>query len=166
MKLLPKFLNKKTPGYLRLFFPAVKNISKGKFFKFNKLQIIKPLKKYNIISYGYMLKNCEIAINSLKKKKIEVGLVNCHSVKPFDEGSLKRICNISKILFVVEDHNSFGGLGSIISQIVSSKFPTKIVSINTNDKFGTTGLPEENLEYLGLSSDKIVNYISKNVFKK
>ena len=31
MKLLPKFLNKKTPGYLRLFFPAVKNISKGKF---------------------------------------------------------------------------------------------------------------------------------------
>lgn len=113
-----------------------------------------------------MLQNCISAIDHFKKKKIEIGLINSHSIKPFDEKSLKNICNKSKVLFVVEDHNSYGGLGSIISQIVSSKYPTKIVSINTKDRFGTTGLPEENLEYLGLSSDKLISIISKNVLKK
>ena len=66
----------------------------------------------------------------------------------------------------MEDHNQFGGLGSQISQILSEKNPTKIISIHSNDKFGTTGLPDENLDYLGLSVKKIFNKIKKYFKKK
>ena len=72
----------------------------------------------------------------------------------------------SKLLIVVEDHNQFGGLGSQISQVLSEKNPTKIISVHSNDKFGTTGLPDENLEYLGLSARKIFEKIIKNMSKK
>ena len=67
----------------------------------------------------------------------------------------------SRFLIIIEDHNKFGGLGSIVTQIVSEKKPNKILSINTGDKFGKTGLPEENLDYLGLSTRKIVKSILK-----
>tara|TARA_Y100001970_G_C14179131_1_gene828778 strand:+ start:150 stop:1166 length:1017 start_codon:yes stop_codon:yes gene_type:complete len=164
--MLPKFLNTKNPSYLRLFFPAAKLISKSKKFTINKLQIIRPLKKYNILSYGYMLQKCDEVIERLKSYNINLGLINCHTIKPFDNKNFIKISKLSKIIFVVEDHNSYGGVGSLITQIVSSKYPKKIISINTKDKFGTTGLPDENLDYLGLSTKKIMKEILKHVFKK
>ena len=163
--LLPKFLKSKKPGYLRLFFPEAKNITK-KNKNLYKVQIIKPLKKINIISYGYILNKSYEAVEELKNKNIHCGLINCHTIKPLDKKNILKIAKKSKILFIVEDHNSFGGLGSIISQYLSSANPLKIISINTNDKFGKTGLPEENLNYLKLSTKKIVKTILKYYYEK
>ena len=53
----------------------------------------------------------------------------------------------------------------MISSYISEKNPTKILSINSGDKFGKTGLPEENLNYLGLSTNKIVSKILKYLKK-
>jgi transketolase len=159
--LLPEFLKSKKPGYLRLFFPKALNLTKGVKYSSKKVQIIKRLEKINIISYGYMLQNSMQAIELLKKKKIDCGLVNIHCIKPLDIKGILEISKKSKLLVVIEDHNKFGGLGSIIAQAIAEKKPNNILSINSNDKFGKTGLPEENLDYLGLSSKKIVKNIIK-----
>jgi len=164
-KILPNFLNSKKPGYLRLYFPKTYNLTKAIEFKPRKIQIIKSQKKINLISYGYMLTKAIESIEILRKKGIDCGLVNVHCIKPIDENSLMKIAKTSKLLVVIEDHNNFGGLGSIIAQLIAKKFPTKILSINTDDKFGTTGLPDENLNYLGLSTNKIVNKITRYINK-
>tara|TARA_B110000971_G_C20020462_1_gene506060 strand:- start:2426 stop:2755 length:330 start_codon:yes stop_codon:yes gene_type:complete len=101
------------------------------------------------------------ACKELEKKSINCGLINIHSIKPLDTKGILEINKKSKVIVVVEDHNQFGGLGSMISQIISEKKPNRILSINTKDKFGKTGLPEENLNYLGLSTKKIVKAILK-----
>lgn len=163
--ILPKFLNSKKPSYLRLFFPKALNITKGRKFYHKKIQIIKNLKKINIISYGYMLQKSYETVNILKKKGIDCGLINLHCIKPLDHKGILKISKKSKILVVIEDHNQFGGLGSMISSYISEKNPTKILSINSGDKFGKTGLPEENLNYLGLSTNKIVSKILKYLKK-
>ncbi len=164
-KLLPKFLNSKKAGYLRLFFPKAKNLSTNKFV-YKKMEIIKKIQKINIISYGYILQNAIKVQEMLQKLNIQTGLINFHCLKPIDKKGVIALSKKSKLLIVVEDHNQFGGLGSQISQILSEKNPTKIISIHSNDKFGTTGLPDENLEYLGLSARKIFEKIKKNVKKK
>ena len=152
-KLLPKFLNSKKAGYLRLFFPKAKNLSTNKFV-YKKMEIIKKIKKINIISYGYILQNAIKVHEMLQKLNIQTGLINFHCLKPIDKKGVIALSKKSKLLIVVEDHNQFGGLGSQISQVLSEKNPTKIISVHSNDKFGTTGLPDENLEYLGLSARK------------
>ena len=163
--LLPVFLNSKKPSYLRLFFPKALNLTKGIKYNSKKIQIIKKLKKINIISYGYMLQNSMEAIKLLKTKKIDCGLVNVHCIKPLDIKGILEISKKSKLIVVIEDHNKFGGLGSIIAQVIAENKPNNILSINSNDKFDKTCLPEDNLDYLGLSSKKIVeniiNYINK-----
>lgn len=164
-KILPIFLNSKKPGYLKLFFPKTKIISKKRVIN-KKIQIIKSLKNINLLSYGVMSQKLNEVYIKLKKKGVEVGILNVPFIKPIDKKELINISKKSKILFVIEDHNQYGGLGSIISQIISENNPTKIVSINSNDKFGTTGLPEENLNYLGLSTKKIINKVLTYVKKK
>jgi len=102
----------------------------------------------------------------LKKRGLEVGILNMPFIKPINISQLIKISKKTKILFVIEDHNQYGGLGSMISQILSENFPIKVISINSKDKFGTTGLPEENLNYLGLSKKKIIKKILRYVKKK
>lgn len=92
-------------------------------------------------------------------------MINLHCLKPLDHKGILKISKKSNILVVIEDHNQFGGLGSMISSYISEKNPTKILSINSGDKFGKTGLPEENLNYLGLSTDKIVSKILRYLKK-
>ena len=62
---------------------------------------------------------------------------------------------------IVEEHNSYGGLGSIISYLCAKHFPTNLNFINTNDRFGTTGLPEELLDSYGLSEKNIIEKSKK-----
>ncbi len=157
-RLLPKFLNSKKPSYLRLFFPKVKNVTNNKF-EFKKIEILKKISKINIISYGYMLQKSIEAHEILKKNNLNSGLINIHCLKPLDFKGILKVAKKSELLIIIEDHNQYGGLGSIISQFLSEHSPVKILSINSKDKFGTTGLPEENLNYLGLSVESIVKKI-------
>lgn len=164
-KILPKFINSKKAGYLRLFFPKA-NIISNKTYKYKKIQIIKKLKDINIITYGYMLQKSLEAHIMLKHKKINTGLVNVHCIKPIDKQTLLKISKKSKLIVVVEDHNEYGGLGSIVAKILAENKPKKMLFINSRDKFGTTGLPDQNLDYLGLSSEKIFKKILLHAKKK
>lgn len=158
--LLPKFLKSKNPGYLRLFFPQAKMITNKSSFKFHKIQILKKIKKINILSYGYMSQKADDLYEHFKKKNIEIGVINVHSIKPFDNSGLEKAIKKTEKLIILEDHNFYGGLGSIIcSNLKNPKI--KKYCINTNDRFGTTGLPEENLDYLGLSTIKLKKKILK-----
>lgn len=163
--MLPIFLKSKKPGYLRLFFPKCAVISNKKIQK-NKIQIVKKVQKINLVSYGYMSQTVNSIFYKLEKKGIKVGVLNVPFIKPLDNNQLISISKKTDLFFIIEDHNQYGGLGSIISQTLSEKIPTKIVSINSKDKFGTTGLPDENLDYLGLSQKKIIKKILYYAKKK
>ena len=157
-KLLPYFIKSKNPGYLRLFFPQAKKFTHGIKFNFKKLQIIKPIMKINIISYGYMSQKANEIYEYFQNKNIKIGIINAHSIKPFDFISLEKIVKTTDKLIIIEDHNIYGGLGSIIcSKIKNGKL--KKYCLNTNDRFGTTGLPEQNLDYLGLSTKKLIKKV-------
>ena len=92
-----------------------------------------------------MIHNCIEAIKIMKKKfKLHVGLINVHSLKPLHLNSLKRKIKKTKNLLVVEDHTFYGGLYSIINNIVrklNSKINLNYIAIN--DDFVDSGKPTE-----------------------
>ena len=64
-----------------------------------------------------MTGQAKIAAENLKKQNISVGLINCHSIKPFNENITDEI-NKYKYLVILEEHSIVGGLNSIISELI------------------------------------------------
>ena len=81
---------------------------------------------------------CLKVASELNKLGQSCRVVNVHTIKPL-ETEMIAILEKTKHAVVVEEHNSYGGLGSIVAQIAAEYCPTKINFI-TNDKFGLTGL--------------------------
>ena len=54
-------------------------------------------------------------IRIFKKRNIEIGIINVHSIKPFDHHGLEKAIKKSEKLIILEDHNFYGGVGSIVS---------------------------------------------------
>lgn len=57
------------------------------------------------------------------------------SIKPIDDNQVLHICRQHQVLVVLEEHSIYGGLGSAITEIASSSFPTWICRIGIQDRF-------------------------------
>ena len=155
-ELLPSIIESKLPVYYRLLFPKMKNVTVGNKASFGKIQILKGGSKMCFFSYGQTLHPClEVAEEIEKLRGIRCSVVNIHTIKPIDEEGIIEILNEFEKIIVVEEHNIFGGLGSIISTISSKHCPRKMRHINTKDQFGITGLPVESLKSFGLDKKNI-----------
>lgn len=166
-ELLPSIIEIDSPVYFRLLFPKMKNITNKIKTNFGKIQKLKDGNDLCFFSYGQTLHPCLDAANELEKKhNIKCSVINVHTIKPIDkEGIISLLERFDKII-IVEEHNIYGGLGSIISTISAEHCPKQIKFINTNDKFGLTGLPNESLESYGLDKKNIFNEAIKLLNQK
>lgn len=145
------------PSYIRLTgIPGCEHLyNKDYNYKFGKNEKIIEGKDVLIISSGSVTGQAKIAAENLKKQNISVGLINCHSIKPFNENITDEI-NKYKYLVILEEHSIVGGLNSIICElIVKHSIKKKILSITLPDKFGPTGDYNFLINYHGLSYKKI-----------
>ena len=81
------------------------------------------------------------------------------------QGFIPRVSVDTKLIVTVEDHNIYGGLGSIVSEILSTKMPKKLVRIGVKDRFGKSGAAEEIFKLYGISENNIVKTILKKIEK-
>ncbi len=139
-------IKSKKPTYIRICRNEVKELydKKYKFIAGDVKEIIKGRVNY-IISSGPMIHNCVDAIKIINEKyKIKVGLINAHSLKPLKLSSIKSKLKYVKNIMVVEDHTFYGGLYSIINNLIrkiNSKINLNYIAIN--DDFVDSGKPIE-----------------------
>lgn len=72
-----------------------------------------------LVSTGTLLSEVIEAAALLEGKKMKVAVVGISFLKPLNEESLKKILLGKKAVVTVEEHSGFGGLGSVISEIVA-----------------------------------------------
>ena len=112
------------------------------------------------VSVGYSLEAAEI----LQKSGITSTVVNMHTVKPIDKDCIIKETKSKKLIVTVEEHNIIGGLGSAIAEIlVNLDQKAKLLNIGINDKYCKSGSYQFLLKNYGLTTDKIVNNIKKNL---
>ena len=87
-----------------------------------------------------------------------------HTIKPLDKEALEKACNKSKLIVSVEEHNVIGGLGSAISEFITTinNSPKQLI-IGVNDTYSKGGSYKFLQEKHGLTPDKIVDSILKNL---
>jgi len=158
IKILDYIIKSKKPSYVRICRNNVGEVynKNYKFIPGKPEELIKS-KINTIISSGPLIFNCLDAIKLLSKKKINVGLVNINSIKPFNYAAFNKILKTKKNILVVEDHVSHGGLSSLVYEtIAKSKIKiNNIRSLNLDDKFSESGNPSDLEKANGFDSKNI-----------
>lgn len=62
----------------------------------------------------------------------------------------------AKGFFTIEEHSPFGGLGAMVSQIVASNCPKKVINLSLPDEPVITGNSAEVFEYYGMTAEGIM----------
>lgn len=129
-------------------------------FEIGKSITLKEGKDVSIISCGAILDECLKAAYKLEEKNISTEVINMHTIKPLDEKKILEVLEKSKVLVSVEEHNVIGGLGSAISELVSSSNNKKpLLRLGINDNYAKSGSYDFLKNYYGLSSDMILKNI-------
>ena len=147
-----------SPYYLRLGRQPVKDIDIP--FEIGKGQIIKEGDDITLLSTGCILGDVMESASIIEDMtQMSVRVVSFTSLKPIDRDMIVKCAQETKQLFTIEDHSIIGGLGSIVSDVLSEEYPAKVVKIGLNDVFPESAPPADLYEKYGLSS----NQISKRV---
>ncbi len=148
----------KGPVYVRLSRLATPIIyDENQNFEFGKMIQIGNGIDATIFASGDVLAEALKAKEILAKAKgIDIRVVDVHTIKPIDEEMIVKCAKETKRLISIEDHNVIGGLGSAISEVLTSKYPAKLERIGIKDEFGRSGKAEELVKFYGLSAEKIV----------
>ena len=150
------------PVYLRLCRLATPKIYNEENFEIGKGVQIGEGTDATIIATGVTVPEAIKAMEELKEKSVNVRVIDMHTIKPIDKEIIIKSAKETKKIITVEDHNIIGGLGSAVCEVLSENYPTQVIRMGINDRFGISGKAEELLKYFEIDKDSIIKKILEN----
>ena len=156
--LMRELVTDEKPAYIRVGRNAVDDIyEEGNVpFEMDKAVVINEGSDIAIIACGEMVKPAKDAAEILNKKGISVAVIDMYCIKPLDEKTLLKVAYDVNIIITIEEHAPFGGLGSMVSQVISRECPKTVINMSLPDSPVVTGTSSEVFEYYGLTANGIV----------
>jgi transketolase len=166
-QILRKLVSLEGMFYLRMARKTMNKIyMKDSEFQIGKGNIIREGKDVTIIASGIMVAESIRAANMLKDEGIEVRLIDMFTIKPIDEELIIKSAKETGAIVTAENHNIIGGLGSAVSEVVTSFYPVVVEKVGIKDHFGEVGSIEFLKEKYGLTAKEIYNKAKKAYRKK
>lgn len=114
-----------------------------------------------VFATGICVSEALKAMEILKEKNINIRVVDMFSLKPIDRDIIIKSAKETKNLISVEDHSVIGGLGSIIADVLSEEYPSKLVKMGVKDRFGESGKATVLMEKFEIDSTAIVKQVEE-----
>ena len=114
-----------------------------------------------VFATGICVSEALKAMDILKEKNINIRVIDMFSLKPIDRDIIIRSAKETKNLISVEDHSVIGGLGSIIADVLSEEYPSKLVKMVVKDRFGESGKATVLMEKFEIDFTAIVKVVEK-----
>lgn len=133
----------------------------GAGFKVGRWQTLREGDDCVLLAYGRMTKHGMEAAQFLAKQGIEVGVMDCCSLRPMDMACLSGLFHEHKRLIVIEEGEMIGGFGAEIARLAAingAKPPLDIIGIE--NRFITHGSVQELLEECGLTPQQIAQRVA------
>lgn len=161
--LIEALLKDEKPSYIRVGRNPVEDIytEDNCPFEMDKATVLKEGTDVAIIACGEMVKPARDAAGILKEKGISASVVDMYCVKPLDEETVIRAASGAKAVITVEEHAPYGGLGSMVSQVVARECPRKVINMSLPDAPVITGTSGEVFAYYGLNAEGIAGMAEK-----
>lgn len=162
-------IDKKGPCYLRTGRCAVESVTDT--FDDYKFEIGKGIQladgnDVTLIACGLMVQRALKAQKILESDGISARVIDMHTIKPIDREIILKAAKETGAIVTAEEHNVIGGLGSAVSEVLTSECPIPLERIGVNDVFGHSGHPDELLEKYGLTAEKIAEAAKKAIGRK
>ena len=162
-KLFEALLQDDQTAYIRLGRNPVEDVYEENNvpFEMNKATVLAEGADVLLVACGEMVKPIQDAAKLLNEQGISTGAMDMYCVKPLDKEGLLKAAKGKKLIVTVEEHAPFGGLGSMVAQVISTNDPKKVINLALPDSPVITGTSQEVFDYYGLNAAGIVNTVKK-----
>jgi transketolase len=143
------------PAYMRLSRESFPIVTDGKF-QFGHFGTLRDGKDLTFAANGVMVGRALDAAEELARSGVSVRVLNCSSMKPFDEDAIFRAARETGAILTMEEHTVLTGLGAAVAETTAERYPVPVHRIGTPDTFGESGDPWKLLEKYGLGQEHIL----------
>ena len=119
-------------------------------------------KRATIFATGIMVAEALKAKEELEKEGINIRVIDIHTIKPIDKEIIIKSAKETEKLISIEEHSVIGGLGTAISEVLTDKYPAKLIRLGMKDCFGKSGNAQALLKYFGLTSKEIIEAVKRD----
>ena len=153
-KLVEALLQDEKPAYLRVGRNAVEDVytEENCPFTMDKATWLREGEDVAIIACGEMVRPALDAAEALAAEGITATVLDMYCVKPLDKEAVLRAAQKAKAVLTVEEHAPYGGLGSMVAQVVAENCPRKVKNLTLPDAPVITGTSKEVFAYYGLDA--------------
>jgi transketolase len=128
-------------------------------FAIGKAIALRPPAEVALIATGVMVTRALDAAEMVAADGIECGVLNVHTLKPFDADAVRAMVAPARAVLTLEEHTLMGGLGSIVAELLSEMGdhrPSAFRRLGIPDAFPTEyGSQDSMMETFGLQPPQI-----------
>lgn len=129
-------------------------------FELGRAKIIRPGAEVLIVSSGLMTERALDAARLLAADHIDVAVMHCPTIKPFDEETVLAEIAKDRLVLTAENHTVIGGLFGTVAEAMARRGVTKqIHPVALPDAFLDAGALPTLYDRYGVSTEKIVERI-------
>ena len=160
-KLIEALLKDEEPTYIRVGRNPVEDIytEDNCPFEMDKATVLAEGTDAAIIACGEMVRPAYEAAKLLEKDGIHATVLDMYCVKPLDKEAIVKAASNAKVVVTAEEHAPFGGLGSMVSQVVGAECPRKVLNIALPDAPVVSGTSQEVFDYYGMNAEGIAKTV-------
>jgi transketolase len=113
-----------------------------------------------MVSTGTQSSRCFEAAQALEKEGVSAAVLHVPTIKPLRPEDLLRACERFDLVFTVEEHTKLGGLGGLVSEILSEHSPRRVVRLGLQDQWGESAPNDFLLDKYQLSAQRVAEQIA------
>lgn len=150
------------PAYLRLGRLAVETVTdqvEGYKFQIGKGVLLRDGQDVTVVAVGMMVQMALTAADILAEEGISVRVIDMHTIKPLDTEILLAAARDTGCIVTSEEANIVGGLGSAVSEYLTSVCPVPVIRHGVEDEFGRSGAAQKVLEAYHLTPAGIADKV-------
>lgn len=130
-------------------------------FEMNRATWVRHGSDVAIVATGEMVRHAVDAADLLAAQGISATVLDMYCIKPLDTESVVKAAQSARAVVTVEEHSPFGGLGSMVAQVVGEYCPRPVKCLSLPDAPVITGTSPEVFAHYGLTGEGIANAVAE-----
>ncbi len=125
-------------------------------FTMDKATLLQDGNDITIIACGEMVSVAKEAGKLLAQQGIQARVLDMYCVKPIDREAVCKAARETKGIITLEEHSIYGGMGSMVSQIVAATCPVPVKNMALPDNPVITGVSRDVFDYYNLNPQGVI----------
>lgn len=156
-RLFEELVKDQTPAYVRVGRNPVEDVYASAAeadlpFELNHAVWLRGGTDVAIVACGELVRPALDAADTLAKQGVSASVLDMYCIKPLDTEAIVAAARNARLVVTVEEHSPFGGLGSMVAQVVSRECPRHVINLSLPDAPVVTGKSQEVFAHYGLDA--------------